>query len=209
MAAILASPWFIPTIVTSAAVIIGQLGAIDGHLPETYHTPTAHLVRVHLGMGNDGWNGTDMGGVPPRIDLYDAWGKRLSHDYTKETPILEGGFQDYYILPDEEHNNRRAAYIRLSAGKLAYLIRTASLTTTNQICQEILMVFASQVYQLNTLTKTKLSSLVTSPTKHVDGVGTIPCPRLSRLIRRLRLRTVFGWTTTTLTISHPSLQLST
>lgn len=209
MAAILASQWFIPTIVTSAAVIIGQLGAIDGHLPETYHTPTAHLVRVHLGMGGDGWNGTDMGGVPPRIDLYDAWGQRLSHDYTKKTPILEGGFQDYMIEPDEEHNNRRAAYIRVGAGKLACLIRTSGSTRTNQIFQEITMAFASQVYQLNTLTKTKLSSLATSPTKHVDGVGTIQCLKSRRLIRRLRRRTAFGWTTITPTISHPSRQLST
>ena len=115
---IFSSAWFIPTVVTTAAVVIGQLGAIDGHIKEGYTTPEAHVVRVFLGMVAD-LNGSDAGGVPPRVDLYDDRGEHIGHDYTKTTPIPEGSFQDYFIKPQEFHNNVRAAYVKLTAGKLA------------------------------------------------------------------------------------------
>lgn len=132
MGAIAASEWFIPTIVTTAAVVIGQVAAVPGHIKPGYSTPDAHMVRVFLGMG-DSRNGSDAAGVPPWIDLYDELGRHIGHDYTKKKPIPEGGFQDYVITPEQEHNNRRAAYIRLTAGKPAFLIRSSSFTVTNQI----------------------------------------------------------------------------
>lgn len=116
-ATIAASEWFIPTVVTSVAVAAGQLGAIPGHIKPGYSTPKGHMVRVFLGMG-DSLAGSDAGGIPPRVDLYDALGQRIGYDDSKKSDIPEGSFQDYVVAPKEYHNNRRAEYIRLTAGKL-------------------------------------------------------------------------------------------
>lgn len=100
-----------------------QMFEVPGDDKPEYEFTHDHMVRVYYGMHKD------AAGPPPFIDLYDERGQRIGGDWKKKNTdsIKEGKFMDYIIKPTISDSKRWAAYIRLTAGKLALPIRSSIL----------------------------------------------------------------------------------